>query len=238
MRPGRQRPPSETRGRLDRELIVATAIDFMDTHGVQGLTMRKLGAELGVEAMSIYRYIPGREDLLEAVVAHLLEGLTDRLDPDLTETWQGYVQAYAHEIRDVAMAHPSIFPLVATKHPAVPWLRPPLRSVELVEDFLRTMSGHGFQDDKLVDAYRSFTSFLLGHLLLECGIRGAEAGFVDEPLDQGDADIPHEGDADDTLANAPTVRRLQKELSQDHSKAEFEKALEMLLDRFELSISQ
>ncbi|MGB5952843.1 MAG: TetR/AcrR family transcriptional regulator, partial [Ornithinimicrobium sp.] len=125
MKPGSAPATSMGRGRLDRELIIKTAIEFMDTHGVQGLTMRKLGAELGVEAMSIYRYIPGREDLLEAVVSHLLDGLTERLDADLTQTWQGYVQAYAHEVRDVAMAHPSIFPLVATKHPAAPWLRPP-----------------------------------------------------------------------------------------------------------------
>ncbi|CAN5360737.1 TetR/AcrR family transcriptional regulator C-terminal domain-containing protein [soil metagenome] len=228
---------AKPRGRLDRELIVTTAIKFMDSHGVEELTMRKLGAELGVEAMSIYRYVPGREDLLEAVVAHLLDGLTDRLDAELTETWQGYVQAYAHEVREVAMAHPSIFPLVATKHPSAPWLRPPLRSVELVEDFLGTLSGHGFADDKLVDTYRSFTSFLLGHLLLECGIRGAKTSPVEEPLDEGSADIPHR-DGADSLQDAPTVDRLREELSEDHSKAEFEEALEMLLDRFEQMISQ
>ncbi|MGB5951952.1 MAG: TetR/AcrR family transcriptional regulator C-terminal domain-containing protein, partial [Ornithinimicrobium sp.] len=110
--------------------------------------------------------------------------------------------------------------------------------VELVEDFLSTMSAHGFEDDKLVDAYRSFTSFLLGHLLLECGIRGADTGPIEEPLDEGAADIENNGDGDETLTDAPTIARLREELSQDHSKAEFEKALEMLLDRFEMSISQ
>ena len=68
---------------LDRAVIVAAAIRYIDQHGTQGLTMRGLGHELGVEAMALYRYVSGREDLLEAVVAKLLEGLNDDLDPVL-----------------------------------------------------------------------------------------------------------------------------------------------------------
>ncbi|MGB3827244.1 MAG: TetR/AcrR family transcriptional regulator [Ornithinimicrobium sp.] len=223
--------------RLSRERIVEAALTFMDEHGAQALTMRKLGAELGVEAMAIYRYVPGREDLLEAVVAHILDGLHERLDEHLTRTWQGYLQAYAHEIRYIAIEHPAVFPLVATKHPAAPWLRPPLRSIELVEEFLTTLSGHGFADEKVVETYRSFTSFLLGYLLLECGMRGADTGPVEEPLDEGGADIPNR-DGSSGLTNAPTVRRLRSLLSEDHAEDEFEMAVEALLDRIEMSISQ
>lgn len=209
----------------------------MDTHGVQALTMRKLGAELGVEAMAIYRYVPGREDLLEAVIAQLLDGLSTDLDTEMTRTWQGYLQAYAHAVRRVAMKHPSVFPLIATRHPAAPWLRPPLRSIELVEDFLSVLCGHGFSDDQVAETYRSFTSFLLGHLLLECGIRGVGTSPVDEPLDEGGADIPQR-DGSAGLGEAPTVRRLRPLLSQDHAEAEFEMAMEALLDRIEMTMSQ
>ena len=59
---------------LDREVIVRAALDSIDRNGSQGLTMRGLAQDLGVEAMSLYRYVAGREDLLEAVVAVLLEG--------------------------------------------------------------------------------------------------------------------------------------------------------------------
>ena len=52
---------------LDRQVIVHTALEFIDRHGSQGLTMRGLGQELGVEAMSLYRYVSGREDLLGLV---------------------------------------------------------------------------------------------------------------------------------------------------------------------------
>ncbi len=223
--------------RLTRQRIIDAATSFMDTHGAQALTMRKLGAELGVEAMAIYRYVPGREDLLEAVIAQILEGLHDRLDEHLTRTWQGYLQAYAHEVRTIATEHPEIFPLVATKHPAAPWLRPPLRSIELVEDFLATLSDHDFTDAQVAETYRSFTSFLLGHLLLECGIRGANTGPIDEPLDEGEAPLPND-DGKQELGDAPTVRRLRSLLSEDHAEDEFEMAVEALLDRIEKSISQ
>jgi TetR/AcrR family tetracycline transcriptional repressor len=224
------------RGRLNREMIITAAIAYMDAHGAQALTMRKLGAELGVEAMSIYRYVPGREALLEAVVRHLLDGLPQRLDQNLTQTWQGYIQAYSHEVRRIAVDHPAVFPLVATKHPAAPWLRPPLRSVELVEDLVATLSGHGFTDDQVVDTYRAFTSFLLGSLLLHCAAHGVHTGPTEEPLDEGDADKDG-GDAQMSLRDSPTVRRLRPLLSEDRSEEEFEKALESLLDRIEMSLS-
>lgn len=199
--------------------------------------MRGLGQQLGVEAMSLYRYVSGREDLLEAVVKVLLEDLRHTIDSQLSETWQGYLQTLAHEVRQIAVDHPAAFPLVATRHPAAPWLRPPLRSLELVEDFLATLSHHGFTDQQVVGTYRSFSSFLLGHLLLESAVRGAETSPVEEPLDEGNATIPHE-DGEVDLSGSPTITRLQDLLSQDRSSEEFEISLETLLDRLEMNLSQ
>ncbi|MDN5764083.1 MAG: TetR/AcrR family transcriptional regulator C-terminal domain-containing protein [Microlunatus sp.] len=157
--------------KLDRPLILRAALQSIDANGAQGLTMRGLGQDLGVEAMSLYRHVSGREDLLEGVVASLLEGLTERLDESLTGTWQGYLQTFAHEVRRVAIEHPKAFPLVATRHPAAPWLRPPLRSLTLVEDFLTALSDFDFTDEQVVATYRTFSSFLLGQLLLESTVR-------------------------------------------------------------------
>ena len=213
------------------------ALRSIDEFGTQGLSMRRLGHELGVEAMSLYRYVSGREDLLEAVVAELLSGLPDRLDKDLIRSWQGYLQCLAHEVRRIALDHPNSFPLVATRHPAAPWLRPPLRSLEVVEDFVTRLSGYGFRDQQVVDTYRSFSSFLLGQLLLEAAIRGADTSPVEEPVDEGGADIPNrDGNVD--LRATPNTARLRGLLSEDRSDEEFESSLEGLLDRMELSLSQ
>ena len=223
--------------RLSRTAIAHAAVGYIDRHGAQGLTMRGLGQELGVEAMALYRYVTGREDLLEAVVAELLDGVSAGLDSQLTSSWQGYLQTLAHAVRRIALDHPGAFPLVATRHPAAPWLRPPLRSLELVEDFLTVLSSHGMADEQVVEVYRAFSSFLLGNLLLEAAQRGAETSPLEVPLDEGSAQISNtDGQLD--LSGNPAIARFRPLLSEDHSAEEFEVGLETLLDRLDLSLSQ
>lgn len=222
---------------LSRDLIVSTALAQIDQSGPQGLSMRSLAQQLGVEAMSLYRYVHGKEDLLEGVVAGLMGELTAHLEEAEGTHWQLFLQAVAHSVRDIAVKHPKAFPLVATKHPAAPWLRPPLRSIEVVDTFLRSLTRNGFSDAQAVNAYRAFSSFLLGQLLLQSVVRGAEAGPAEEPLDEGGAAIP-EGDGNMSLDKAPEVQRLRDLLSEDRSDEEFEISLEELLDRIARNVSQ
>lgn len=143
---GRHRAPMSTRtaaatpsgrGNLGRELIIAEAVRFIDQSGEDRLTMRRLGAELNVEAMALYRYVPGREQLLDGIVEYVMNELYDAtMTGELTSSWQEYLQQTARGVRTVATAHPRIFPMVAVRPPAAPWLRPPLRSLRWVESFL------------------------------------------------------------------------------------------------------
>ena len=234
----RRRTSKEEPGhrRLSRQLIVNAAIDHLDQHGNLGFTMRDIGKVLGVEAMSLYRYVTGREDLLEAVVTTLLDGVTGRLN-DEPLSWQAYLQTLAQAFRQIAVDHPHIFPLIATRHPAAPWLRPPLRSLEVVRNFLDTLSGFGFSDEQVVQTYRSFSSFLLGSLLLEAAQRRAQTAPIEEPRDDGDAHLPHrDGEAD--LEESPTIRRFQPLLCEDRSAEEFEDTMAMLLERLALAASR
>ena len=200
--------------------------------------MRRLGKELGVEAMSLYRYVNGREDLLEGMVDHMVAELhlrpaTRQLGP--ADGWQAYLQWLAHGVRALAREHPNVFPLIATRHPAAPWLRPPLRSLRVVEDFLATLIARGFSDARAVTAYRAFSSFLLGHLLLEASLLGAQTAPAEEPLDEGESDVPN-ADQKLDLREFPHIQRLEAQLSEDHAGAEFEQALEDLLDRLDREI--
>lgn len=225
--------------RLSRALIVGRAIEMIDHDGVSSLTMRSLGSALGVEAMSLYRYVNGREDLLEGVVESLVGSIEvepgARMEPN--DGWQAFLQWFAHDVRRLALEHPAAFPLIATRHPSAPWLRPPLRSLRIVEAFLDGLRDRGFTDRQAVDAYRSFSSFLLGHLLLECAMAGAETSFAEEPVDEGGANLPNDDGRLD-LGDYPTVARLQPQLTEDHTEAEFEEALEHLLVRMDLEMSQ
>jgi len=220
---GRDKP--SRRVPLDRDRIVREALTFLEEVGPGGLTMRRLGQRLGVEAMSLYRYVPGKEELLDAVVESLIAGIY--ADDEVLESprngWQDFLQRLAHGVRRVALAHVKAFPLVASRPPEAPWLRPPLRSLDWVEIFLSGLKQEGFSDAAAVAAYRSFTSFLLGSLLLEVASHGADIG----PLD-----VVEDGSEEDPrLADHPTVRSLRHDLAEDHAAEEFEEALEQLLDR-------
>jgi AcrR family transcriptional regulator len=224
------KPAPSERVPLSRERIVNAAVEFIDEHGLPGLTMRRLGERLGVEAMSMYRYVPGREELLDAVVELIVGEMQD--DQDVIDAprdgWQDFLQRLAHGVRRVALAHPRAFPLVASRPLEAPWLRPPLRSLEWVEKFLDALLEEGFDDDTAVGAYRAFSSFLLGHLLLEVASHGADVG----PLD-----VLEDDDRPDELGEYPTVARLRESLSEDHAAVEFEEALEELLHRIGLIVS-
>jgi TetR/AcrR family transcriptional regulator, tetracycline repressor protein len=225
---------------LSRELIIETAIDFVDKRGLTALTMRRLGKQLGVEAMSLYRYVNGREDLLEGVVDRMVAELHRRPDDEQlqpTNGWQAYLQWLAHAVRALAREHPNVFPLIATRHPAAPWIRPPLRSLRVVEDFLITLISRGFSDARAVMAYRAFSSFLLGYLLLEATVLGAQTSPPEEPLDEGESDVPN-ADQELDLDRYPHIQRLEAQLSEDHATAEFEQALEDLLDRLDRHITE
>jgi AcrR family transcriptional regulator len=217
---------------LDRDRILRGAVEFIDAHGLAALTMRRLGASLGVEAMALYRYVPGREDLLDGVVERVVETLFVKDDGDdlyIEEHhgWQDYLVRLGHGIRRIALAHPSVFPLIASRPPAAPWVRPPLRSLRLVESFLGTLTEGGFSDQAAIAAYRAYSSFLLGHLLLEVTQLGAQVSLLDQP--EGDPEAQRKTD----LTQYPNLQRTEPLLSLDKSAAEFEDALENLLDRLE-----
>lgn len=226
-----------TRTPLSRERILTTAIGYVDENDLSSLTMRRLGQLLGVEAMSLYHYVNGREDLLEGMVAHLVDEI--RVPPrepvGPADGWQGFLQLVGHAVRGLAVEHPRLFPLVATRPPTAPWLRPPLRSLQLVDDFLDGLVSRGLSDQAAVRVYKSFTSFLLGHLLLEVADTSAQAVVGAEELDDKEASAPEQ---DRALADAPTVERLEPLLRHHDPESEFERSLEALLVRLERELDE
>lgn len=227
VRQGAERP-------LDLAQVVAAAIGIIEERGARQLTMRAVGEWLGVEAMSLYRYVPSRGTLLDAVVETVMDELY--ADPDvhmITDPvdWQDYLVRLAHGVRDIALRHPQVFPLVASQPTAAPWLRPPLRSLRWVDSLLSTLRTHGFSDAAAVAAYRGFSSFLLGHLLLEVAALGADVGPVAPPDPASAAKGGHADSA--VLEGFPALQDLEPLLSQNHSKTEFEESLTNLLERLD-----
>lgn len=209
---------------LSRAEVIRTAISLMDAEGAAALSMRRLGAEIGVEAMALYRYVDGREDLLDAMVDLVSAPVEDAAGKDVGESggWRVYLWRLGQQIRRMATDHPHIFPLVATRHPAAPWLRPPLRNLDMVEEFLRTLLQCGFSATQASLVYRTFTSFLLGPLMLTAAELTKATGPADE--------LP--GASSRKLSEFPTIVQMGDLLSEPGKDAEeFDDELEALLDR-------
>jgi TetR/AcrR family tetracycline transcriptional repressor len=87
---------------LRKANVVDGALALLDTEGLDGLTMRKLGAALGVQAGALYRHFPSKDALLDAMAEKLLEGVGDGPSDG---PWDEQLGALAHRFRAALLTH-------------------------------------------------------------------------------------------------------------------------------------
>lgn len=97
---------------LSRARIVEAALALMDAEGLEALTMRRVAAQLDVEAMSLYYHVPGKEAILDGVFdlviakANLPAGEVDAAE---------WIRGAAAGFRQLALQHPRTFPLLTSR---------------------------------------------------------------------------------------------------------------------------
>jgi AcrR family transcriptional regulator len=96
---------------LSRERVLRAALELVDTEGVEALTMRRLGRELGIEAMSLYGYVRSKQDLIEGVVEQVFRQMP--LVVHGPGDWQDRIRRHAALYRQVLLDHPNAVRLVA-----------------------------------------------------------------------------------------------------------------------------
>lgn len=99
------------RAPLSRERIARAALELMDREGLEGCTMRALGAKLKVEAMSLYHHVPNRDALLDAV----MELVVDEIEIPVSGPWTERLRRAAWSHREAALRHPHAWPLLVTR---------------------------------------------------------------------------------------------------------------------------
>ena len=92
-----------SRGRLSRDKVLSTAIALADNGGIESLTMRRLGDELGVEAMSLYNHVANKEDLLNAMVDAVFSEIEL---PSHNEGWKSAMRKRSVSFRAALSRHP------------------------------------------------------------------------------------------------------------------------------------
>ncbi|MFV0259222.1 MAG: TetR/AcrR family transcriptional regulator C-terminal domain-containing protein [Acidimicrobiales bacterium] len=110
----RTEPTRPARVALSRRVIAERALAITDEHGLEGLSMRKLGAELGVEAMSLYHYVDSKSDLLDAMLDLLYSEIS--LPADIPEDdWEQLVRASLRAYCEVLLNHRASVELFANR---------------------------------------------------------------------------------------------------------------------------
>jgi AcrR family transcriptional regulator len=169
-------PDEPTRGPkpgLSRARIVTAAIAIADAEGLAALSMRRIAGALGVGAMSLYRYVPGKDELVDLMVDHVYaEG------PELDErgTWRERLEAacraeWAHYHR-----HPWLLHVAQGR----PLLGP--NSLRATEAVLRILDGTGLDGREMIDAVVTTSSFVAGlaRTSVEASQAATETGVSDE----------------------------------------------------------
>jgi AcrR family transcriptional regulator len=95
--------PVQARTRLNRERVLRTAIELADAGGIERLTMRRLGEELGVEAMSLYNHVSNKDDLLNGMVDAVFEEIEL---PSHSDDWKTALRKRSLSLRDMLKRHP------------------------------------------------------------------------------------------------------------------------------------
>ena len=157
-------PTGAPKPRLSRELVLSTALALVDAEGLDALTMRRLGQELGRDPMSLYRYAANRAALLDGVTEMVLNELA--IFPDDPD-WQAQLRKIAHDLRLLALRHPNVVPLLVTRPLSTPLGLRPLGTLRPLEQILALLIEAGFTPGEALHVYRAYYGFLYGHILNE-----------------------------------------------------------------------
>jgi AcrR family transcriptional regulator len=145
-----------TRTPLTRERIAAAALEFVDSEGLEALSMRKLGAVLGVEAMSLYNHVENKDDLLDALSELLHQQILADYAPPALGSWRERARSMAFAYWHLAQAHPNAFAIVGTRPVASP------SGIVVLAECVRLFIDAGFEEHRASLMFHAAAAWLVG----------------------------------------------------------------------------
>jgi len=208
-------PAPERRATLTRETVLRAAIVLADRDGIESLTMRGLGEELGVKAMSLYNHVANKDDILDGMI-DLVVGDID-VAPAGTP-WKSAMRGRAISAHQVLLAHPWAAMLLMSRYNIGPGM------TRYLDQTLGRLRDGGFTVTGSLDAWNTLDSHLYGFTLQQLNLPFApdEAPRVSaEVLPQiAPEDFPH-------------VTEVMTEVMRSGRVEDFEFGLDLILDGLE-----
>jgi TetR/AcrR family transcriptional regulator, tetracycline repressor protein len=206
---------------LTRDRVAEAALARIDADGLDALSMRKLGADLGVEAMSLYNHVRNKDALLDLVGELLLQQMLDRFEAKAAgvEDWRERARAMATAWWEIGIEHPNAFTVVADRPMSG------MVGVEMLACCMRLFTDAGSPIEDAVGAFQSAAAWVIGVVQQELNMITkllAGGGF-------SDADVPPE------YAALLDFKRICLETTSD---VRFQRGLDVLLAGIEATFAR
>lgn len=155
---------------LDRIRIAQVALNMIDEHGIEQLSMRKLGSELGVEAMALYHYFRNKAELLDGILDIVLDEVSATLTATLTADGAPLQRARCtfDGLRLMAIDHPHAYLSMVSRRFRTP------TALHFYEQLLRHFNEAGLSPEQSARYYRMMANFTAGAGLAEVGSRARQ----------------------------------------------------------------
>jgi AcrR family transcriptional regulator len=214
---------TEPRVPLTRERVLRAAVELADREGVESLSMRRLGQEVGVEAMSLYHHVANKEDLLDGIV----DVIVAEIDSPPSDTyWKPAMRQQILSAREVMMRHQWASAVIVTR------VNPSPAMLKYMNSAIGILRKGGFSVDLTHHAMHVMGSRILG--------------FAQELYDDSEelADSPEMVAImlEQMAGEYPYLTEIAKQVSHDEATVvgtgcddqfEFEFALDLILDGLE-----
>ena len=155
--PPRTGAPKKRREPVTRDRALGAAVALADAEGLGAVTMRRLAQELGVEAMSLYHHVSGKDDILDGMVDSVFAEIAIPDDPD----WRSAMEHRAHSMREVLARHPWALGLMGSR------TQPGPATLAHHEAVLRCLRQAGFSLAATAHAFALLDAFIFGFAMQE-----------------------------------------------------------------------
>ncbi|MFD1939352.1 TetR/AcrR family transcriptional regulator C-terminal domain-containing protein [Nonomuraea mangrovi] len=208
------RPEAPRRPALSREAIVAAAIAIADVEGLAAVSIRRVAAELGARAMSLYTYIERKEDLFDLMADQVSAEVL--VDEPLPAGWREALLAIARKELEAVTRHPWRVDLVAQRVNVGP------NGLRHLEQSLAALDGLEIDRTVALRILAAVDDYVLGHIVRTSPRMGVAGGDRQ----------PH---LPDLLATGE-FPRLSEAMKAEPDAAGFEQGLGWLLDGIETGL--
>jgi AcrR family transcriptional regulator len=152
---------SRRRTPLTRERVLRTAVRRADEGGIESLSMRKLGQELGVEAMALYHHFANKEDLVDGMVDLVFVEIAP---PSSTGDWRTAMRRRATAVRDALLRHRWAVGLMESRR------RPGPANLRHHDAVIGSLRAGGFNIAMAAHAYSILDSYIYGFALTKMNL--------------------------------------------------------------------